>query len=374
MTDTLANSLKVIAPHIEPQLISTQTLSQVEEIASFLPSVPIVPVAGFECRLGTDDAMADFLLCIGDSDRELLAGCSNKHRLSETVLSNKTWNTIRNFSNIWSNPASSLHDKITNVWLEFDVDEASSAIPEPSFFFGSPFITGDREDDSYQWAIDLALRSLLGDYLTPQVEQNLLKCFRLLPAGGKVFQIGVMLSRPQESNIVRLCVKDLPSDRIIDYLVSIGWKGSIPKLQAVIDTMSSFVDDIRLNFAVGETVFPKIGLECYCQRKPAPEPKLERFLDYLVEQQLCTPAKRQGISTWSGLSNEISARQLWCSDLLKTSSFLGDRKLSTFARSIHHIKIVYQPDKPLTAKAYLAFWHLWLDLPSPAKQPETDLQ
>jgi hypothetical protein len=309
-------------------------------------------------------------LCLGSSNREVLTGSSSKKNLPPAVFTNFTWNTIRNFSHSWSNPESPLFDNINNVWLEFDVenDKPTSAIPEPSFFFGPKGLSADFPASSYQWVTKVALKSLLGSHLTPQVERNLLKCFSLLPAGGKVFQIGVMLSRQEESSMVRLCVRDIPPNQILDYLIDIGWNGCVARLKETISMLSNFTDHIRLNFAVGDTVFPKIGFECYFERKPIKDPKLEEFLGYLVNHNLCTATKSDAIIAWSGLSHEKSDRQLWPQDLLKTSRLMNMSKLSMFARAVHHIKIVYEPDHPLKAKAYLSFWHLWLNLPI-SKQP-----
>ena len=39
---------------------------------------------------------------------------------------------------------------------------------------------------------------------------------------------------------------------------------------------------------------------------------------------------------------------------------LADVALSVFYRRIYHIKIVYHPDMPLAAKAYLHFGHQWI--------------
>jgi hypothetical protein len=49
----------------------------------------------------------------------------------------------------------------------------------------------------------------------------------------------------------------------------------------------------------------------------------------------------------------------WPAALRQASQLLGGRSLSTFVRSLHHVKIVYRPGEPLEAKAYLAGNHHW---------------
>lgn len=370
MTDSLADSLRVISPYVEPQLISPEALSHISEIAGLLPAIPIVSEAGFECRLGVAAPRADFLLSFktSNSGREILAGRGSIATLPEVVFTNPVWNTIRNFCAHWAEPASPLYKNVTDVWLEFDVDGSPPAVPEPSFFFGpkdlqsvnSDALLPEVPDRNYQWVTEVALKALLDSSLPSQFKRNLLVCFNLLPKGAQVFQIGVMLSRQVESSVVRLCVRDIPKEQILEYLINIGWAGSGSELNSTITTLSRFVDTIRLNFAVGNTILSKIGFECYFERKPVHEPRLKLFLDYLVARQLCTPDKRDALLAWPGYSHEKSNQELWPSDLARTSSFLDSRKFSTFIRLLHHIKIVYQPNSPLEAKAYLWFGHNWI--------------
>jgi hypothetical protein len=366
MTDSLADSLRAIAPFLKPKLISPDAIAQIAKIAEILPAMPIVWDAGFECRLGVDAPQADFLMSFtpANGGRDILAGRHATANLPQVFFNHPAWKTICNFCDRWADPNSPLHENVTDVWLEFDVDGSPSAVPEPSFFFGPKALVRDSNNE---WVTDVALKLLLDSSFSSQTKQNLLKCFNLLPPQARAFHIGVMLSRQVESSVVRPCIRDIPSDRILDYLTNIGWTGSVDELAETMAILSRFVDTIRLNFAVGETVFPKLGIECYFQRKALPEPRLEQFLDYLVAKQLCTVAKRNALLAWPGFSHENSHRDLWPRDLLATSSFLDVRKLSTFVRLIHHIKIVYQPNKPLEAKAYLWFGHNWLDLISPAK-------
>jgi hypothetical protein len=55
----------------------------------------------------------------------------------------------------------------------------------------------------------------------------------------------------------------------------------------------------------------------------------------------------------------------------KTSSF-EECSLSMFIRSIHYVKIVYQPGERLEAKAYLAGNHHWHTPASKTEDPEED--
>jgi hypothetical protein len=49
----------------------------------------------------------------------------------------------------------------------------------------------------------------------------------------------------------------------------------------------------------------------------------------------------------------------WPGALRRASQLLCGRSLSMFIRSLHYVKIVYQPGEGLEAKAYLAGNHHW---------------
>jgi ubiquinone/menaquinone biosynthesis C-methylase UbiE len=80
-----------------------------------------------------------------------------------------------------------------------------------------------------------------------------------------------------------------------------------------------------------------------------------------VERSLCTPAKRNSLLAWPGFSQKADNPELWPKNLSGGDLFLGAKAISVFWRTINLIKIVYQPENPLEAKAYLAFGHRWFD-------------
>jgi hypothetical protein len=121
------------------------------------------------------------------------------------------------------------------------------------------------------------------------------------------------------------------------------------------------VDRVLLDIDVGETVSPKIGLECYFDgnRQPRREPRWGAFLNSLVLNGLCTADKRDALLAYPGYVDEHAHSVPWPSPLRRASQLLGGRSLSTFVRSLHHVKIVYRPGEQLEAKAYLAGNHHW---------------
>ncbi|VEP15567.1 conserved hypothetical protein [Hyella patelloides LEGE 07179] len=349
--------LSAIAPHVSEALISPESFSDINYVAQTLPSA-ITDFFGFECRLGEKAAQADFLLSVRAAigGREILAGYKSEPSLPAANFNHPVWKKVRNFSRHWANPVSPLYENADNIWLEFDLDQPPPEIPIPSLFFGVKQTEANTID--YQWVNQTALQLLFGRSLPSQMEQNLENCFKCLPSGAKVFQIGIMLAR--ESEAVRICIRGIKSDRILEYLNSIGWSHEEPKLRTQIAQLSGLVDRIDLDIDVGNVIYPKIGLECYVNPSVSQQSQWELFLDYLVANQLCLTKKRDALLTYPGYSFEQLDSETWPTHLTNVSSLLGAGVMSFISRNIHHIKIVYQPKKPLEAKAYLSVSQGWL--------------
>ncbi len=363
MTTIIENSLidylKLLKPNIPSQLISSENWGKIETVAGVLPRA-ITSFFGFECPLRIEEAHADFLICADakEAGRQILADENYSITLPDLLTQHPVWNQIRDFSSSWNRDTSALFKQVNNIWLEFDIDRTST-IPIPSCFFGpNPIfskqsIDSDNSDGLHpdRWISQSALKLLLARNLPTKIEDKLFQCFDLLPEGAYVFQIGVMLAR--QSDLVRICIRDISPTQIVDYLTQINWQGSIVELKNVLDRLSNFVDRIDLDIDVGEVVFPKIGLECYLKNQPDFEPRWLSFLNYLVETELCQPQKRNALLDYPGYIRASRDRELWPINLLKLSSFLGAQYEQVLFRGLHHIKVVYQTEQPLQAKAYL---------------------
>ncbi|MCA1995340.1 MAG: hypothetical protein LDL41_25330 [Coleofasciculus sp. S288] len=357
----LADYLKLVIPYASADIISPETWLHISTLARVLPSA-ITSFFGFECRLGIEEAHADFLICADalDAGRKILAGDNYPIKLPSFLMENPIWINLCNFSNSWATPTSPLYENVRNVWLEFDIDGPPTAIPIPSCFFGPEPIysaTSTSNRSSYEWVTQTALKLLLNKDLPSQLEQNLFNCFDRLPNEAYVFQIGVMLAR--SSDLVRICIRDISPDQLLEYLTQINWMGSTSELKVYLTQLSRLTDRIDLDIDVGEVIRPKIGLECYFNKQPKFEPRWQSFLDYLVAMDLCLPKKREALLAYPGYTRERSKKEadLWPDHLLKLSRFLGSKYERIFFRRVHHVKVVYQFDKLLEAKAYLSGSH-----------------
>lgn len=371
MTNSLKNSLQFAESYLEGELISSESFSQISQISNILPTIPAVSEGVFECYLGSSTPRTDFSVTFTPQNqgREALANYSEP--LASLLSTNPVWNRVNDFCKHWADVKSPLYENVAHIWLEFDLDRKVSKVskvPEPSLFFYPTSIKGKEEKLSLpngisyktNWITDEALRLLLGNFLPDKVKKEVLTCFELLPPTGKVYQIGVMLPRKSECQAIRLCVKGLVNEQIIEYLKNIGWSGSIKHLSSILSELERLVDVVMLSFSVEDNVLSRIGFECYFDSQPKKSPRWQVFLNYLVKHQMCTLQEAKTLLDWSGYSIEKFNQELWPSNFAKASTFVYPSFKSTFIRFLNHIKIVYQPEQPLQAKAYLWFGHRWL--------------
>ena len=116
-----------------------------------------------------------------------------------------------------------------------------------------------------------------------------------------------------------------------------------------------------MNIDMSLVVQSKIGIMCYFEgrRQPGPEPWWPILLDHLVRNGLCTARKRDALLAYPGYTDENTPGVTWPETLRGASRLLGGRTVSTFVRSLHHVKLVHEPGRPVEAKAYLAANHHW---------------
>jgi hypothetical protein len=348
---TTLDYLSLVAPYLSPCLVSGQSVARIASVAA---NLPLSSNFGFECKLGSDAPEADFLVAVIESDgsRAAWAGDNPLTCLAEEHCSTPTWKKVRGLLTDWHQGMNGF-DPIHDTWLEFDIEPHAARLPEPSFFFGFD----DSVAVNYPELAEILVERLLERALSDRRRERLQICYAALPPRALIFQVGVMLSRSTDE--VRLCTRGLTPEGIVQYLGQIGWPGQREELSSYLEHLVPLVDAISLDIAVGETILPQIGLECTIKSGAAGRVKLDSLLAALAASAACVPKKREALVCWLGYSTEHTDRPRWPAHLLKASMALGEDVVSSFARTLNHIKITYQPAAPITAKAYLGVRHFW---------------
>lgn len=350
----LTDYIRLISPYISPSLISKQHWTNLEKVTNTLPSA-LTNFFGFECRLGVPEAKADFLICSDatEAGRRVLAANAYDIDLPQELLQNPVWMNVRHFCTNWESEASPLYQKVRNIWLEFDVVDDMPKIPVPSFFFGPEFLYNlpiENDQHPHSWIWEVALPLLWGRDVPTSLNQNLARCFEVLPENAYVFQIGLMLAREWDG--VRLCIRDISPNAIVDYLTSIGWQGNTKVLQRILNNLS-FMERIDLDIDIGEHVALKIGLECYLHKQPQFEESWSLLFNNLIEMGLCLPEKKQALLEYPGYIRERMNPELWPKSVKKLSWLLGSQVEWVVFKGLHHIKLTYDEAALKEAKAYL---------------------
>jgi hypothetical protein len=334
MYSTLADSLEVLLPNLVPKLVIPDAILGLKTLAGNL--APILR-GGFECRLSANSTQVDLQQCIVQDDTELL-----REQHSE-------WSQLQDFLAEWRSRLKS----IPELWLEFDINNNSS-LPIPAIFVGLP-----QEVSPAVETYNIAAQSLnLLQSAWSEWQDNLSRCFTACPDGVFVSHIGVMLSR--NAPALRVNVKRLQPDTLIPYLQQLGWQGDTKELEALMKQLCALVDRITVCLDVGHKIYPQIGLECIFLKQPPEESRWVVFLNYLIELGLCEPEKREALLNWPGQSNPINSQVPWPNHLIAASLLQPRERFTVFYRRLSHIKVVWQPQGRLEAKAYLWFEHKWL--------------
>ena len=364
MNNTLKDTVKIIDSYMDKNLISSDNFTHIYNIANLLPNIPLTSNIGFECYLDDNTKRTDFFASFDVSNINKIL--DNKHISFIEKPATPIDNIIGRFLNRCIDSKYSLRKNIENIWFEYDCGfEQHQKIPQPSIFFATDY---DEENNSTtavvsadNWISDEAIELLLGNSLSKQIKQRLLTCFQCLPEKAKIFQIGIMLPRKNESETIRLCVEGLKKDQTQKYLEDVGYSKNDCRLSSILLELSDLVDVIKLNFAIDKkNILPKIGFECCIAEQPNNSHRWNTFFDYLIKNKLCSFEKAEAILSWSGYIEKDSYEALCPESILNAATLVEDKYKSTIVRLVHHVKVVYEPGNSLQAKAYLWFGHRWL--------------
>jgi hypothetical protein len=235
--------------------------------------------------------------------------------------------------------------------------ETPSEVSVPSVFFGPEKVSQDAFQDyltQYAWLVNDALPLLKGKPVSKTMEQHILSCIQKIPRGATLFQVGTMLSR--STSDVRLYINKIHPRNIIPYLDMLGWSDANDEFQSLIRDMESKADRFVLSYDVGNRgIGPRIGLECsFDANRYHEETRWELLFDYLMEEGMCLPEKRDALIQYPGIENPDDFSGGIMRPFTSVSRHLEDIFSGSLVRYISHIKMVYLPGRIVEAKAYPA--------------------
>jgi hypothetical protein len=345
MNYLISEDIETFVPNMQDyrNLVSPDFFPCIDAITKVIPNFS---TAILECRLKDNQPRVDL---------EINLSNKSSRNLPEELLKYPEWKLCNDIYQNWIEDSYSLSEKVEHIWLEFDIEKDCSSIPLPCIFLGL-----NRNNFNHQNLIEISSK-LLDHQLSFSFQSNLKYCIDCLPSITCVFYLGAMLSRLEET--VRI-VSLISSNQILNYLKQIGWSGSEKMIESLLSKLSELTDYMCLSYDVGETIMPRIGLECYIPKQPKYEHRWKLLLDYLVELNLCSESKRNALLNWSGYlkkTSKSSSLSLNNDTFSWNNVFLKQKKPNALIRKISHLKIVYNSDGSLEAKAYLHLCHEPID-------------
>lgn len=346
MTATLADSLPLLLDALAPAFVKSSARARAIEKARAL--LPIV-CGGFEVRL-YDDAAIDVFQCLNRLPQDFARLETHVQWLQRTMTldekSDSAWRALETFLRHRSESSITYETAMDEIWLECDANGASAA---PCVFLS--FRREMEKPTSIEFCaqtLPLLIDSANVRVLIESVRQIQSAC----PEGARISHIGVMLGR--DENVLRVNVKGLNAQTVVPFLERIEWSGEIIELKTLWEQVHAHVDSITLCLDVSEQVLPRVGLECILTKPPSREPRWNEWLAWLVEEKLCTTEKREALREWDVTITPASHGN-WSMPLVIQALLAPANEFAVIELDPSHIKLVYSPDRPLQAKAYLWF-------------------
>jgi hypothetical protein len=357
----ISDFIGAIAPYLPT--ICQNKINKLKKLTSIFPNLLSTTLI-FEYCLNQENSLVDLSLGINSATSSrnlLLAGLHPYIDLPQNLLDNDAWQQVRSFARAWIDKESTIHNFVDTVWLEFDSELALlSNCPIPSFFFASDCITSEAIEETI-WVTNDALKLIFGRSLKSDVCQQVYKCIRLLPKETYARSFGIMLSRSEER--VRMVTSQMPADRVLDYLTTVGWSGNQKDIQPIIMPMGQIVQNINVSIDLGSSIGSRLGLEF----KPDDGLTFNQILfqwkqifEILSTHQLCLANVSQEILSFPGAINDrvlFEASETW----QYATALMGSKAYSLTFKDISHLKLVVESGKPLQAKIYLRVGQAWLD-------------
>jgi len=343
--------LSSIESNVSKKLISFKKYEEIKGLAKNFHG-NITSFFGFETRLKNNDATSDYLFAISSKkgEREALLSYLESHDFENET----EWNNVKNFTQSWTDPKSILYDKIPGLWLEFDTSNNSINSYIPNIFLQVKPLRMDTDENiqTCKCLTNNALPLIIGRKISKIEEEKFFDCIKKLPKNASLIHVGTMLSRNNSG--LRLVFKKIAVEQIKPYLDSIGWVDENNELDSILDELKRYASRIVLHIGIQENeVNKKIGIECsFSTDRYNEETGWENFLEYLVEKELCLTEKKSALLNFLGVEMENHSYDFNLEEFDRSVMLPDNNFSSALVRYISHVKISYEPNKPLEAKAY----------------------
>lgn len=303
--------------------------ARLEQLATQLPAVA---TAGLEVSLDSEGA-TDLQQRIQSEDEIARLG----RWLARTSPKGAAWQRL----------AAALAPVATDVdefWLELDAPAVDGLEDAALSVFVRLRDTGAPAIARLLTAFDIQL--------DPSRQAVLARCLDAFEPGARLSYLGLMLGRAGAP--LRLIIEGVSPQDVRALLDRSAWPGSIDSAIEWIDRLFVHADRIRLALTLADTLTPDIGFECFVGDPAANDPRWRCLFDLLVENRLCTPARRDQLLGWPAMLTPLSA-QHWPEALIADALLRTVPGVRWLDCRISHAKVTLAPGQPPRAKGYFGF-------------------
>ncbi|HEX3866762.1 MAG TPA: prenyltransferase/squalene oxidase repeat-containing protein [Gemmatimonadaceae bacterium] len=347
----------MLLPDDPNALIGDAARRRIAALASCMLPIPRIAV---ECRLTGASDQVDIQQCIRRDDGEFSALADHAASLLDAFPHHAALLGLNSFCSELVHEHSLLRSGIEEIFLEYDLPaalDAPRAAIVPGLFFSLP----EQPHCARRVVLEAIsrLRVAAGD-APPRMIASIERCFAACDSGSmdaSISNIGVMLGRTDD--VVRMNVKGLRPSEIDGFLTRCEWPGDRANAARLFDEAVNRADRVTLALDVGETLLPRIGVECFFDEQPARDPSWHASFDELVEAGLCSQAKANAFVAIQARLTPATTAHRWPEAAIVASLARDPQELSTFERRAVHFKITEVAGRRPEAKAYFGAGHLW---------------
>jgi len=279
---SLENYIKALEENLPIKFMDQETIRKYKKGLDFLKNIKTDEVI-LETNLIEGNEVVDFSFKIDKKFSEELSSTMEEEEFKKVTGDNAIWSKLDLFRESW------ILNEINDIWFEFDYKSMDGETVVPSFFIDASRIYADEKYKKY-------MGILIGHDNIDEINNNLKECINKLPKDIGLFQLGVMLSRNE--NTIRLFTNELTNKEVIEYLKNIGWTGNAEKLKELFILFDEFSDKqyiIDFNVSKGE-ISNKLGINFGLDINK--KDSTSSFLNRLQDVKLCTKDKKEGINIW----------------------------------------------------------------------------
>lgn len=337
----LVNLLDAIAARLNPILFPPHSLEPLRSLSAKLPAIsPLL----FELRMLNQDPTLDISLPL--SEDVCFHSSNGAASPWERIVA------LRRATQAGGEFAGAI---ATNVfWCEFDCNQMGNFIPVPGVFLDiSQELTKSKNESFLCQLICRAVSILTGEMVAYSTQQTLEATLKALPKGVYLTQFGVMLSRISNNRTtassLRVNFSGWEGINIANWLETVGCKAAAAEVAGVTQEIPTLLSRIIVTLDVGREISPRVGIECHptliedvCSGEKSNHIWLQEFTSWLVARYKASNKKIEALCSWNGY------KELPICDG-------GESKSGYYAcaTDISHLKLVFDPQTGLQAKAYL---------------------